>query len=88
METNLSANIYLSGECNEHKAAVSSGAGIASQDLEANHVRASASSGAEVKVWANESLDASASSGGRIKYEGSPSDINRSKSSGGSIRKI
>lgn len=81
------ANINLSGECDELDVDVSSGAGVKASRLEANYVRAGASSGATAKVWAKEKLKANASSGGSIRYDGEP-EVSKRKSSGGSIRSI
>jgi len=68
----------------------SSGGSFKGQDLEASDVKARASSGGNAKVWATDSLEASSSSGGNVRYRGNPTDkdISSSKWSGGSVRSM
>ena len=68
----------------------SSGGLFRGQDFEATRVKARASSGGNAKVWATDSLEASSSSGGNVRYRGNPSerDISSSKWSGGSVRSM
>ena len=46
--------------------------------------------GGNAKVWATDSLEASSSSGGNVRYRGNPSekDISSSKWSGGSAKSM
>ncbi|MBK8698819.1 MAG: DUF2807 domain-containing protein [Saprospiraceae bacterium] len=67
----------------------SSGAGIDASGLETAKVKAEASSGSSISVWAKDSLDADSSSGGRINYKGEPKEKNLSNNiSGGNIGKL
>lgn len=82
------ANVILSGKSNSVSYSASSGTGVNGVDLMANQVNASASSGASIKLTAKESLNATSSSGASIKYEGAPKSIDKSTSSGGSVRQL
>jgi hypothetical protein len=82
------ADIVVEGECNNLKAHSSSGSDIDAKDLKANHVSADCSSGSDIMVQALESLKAEASSGGGIKFSGNPKNVDKHKSSGGSIKKM
>lgn len=77
----------LKGSTTYLSADASSGAHIKALELTADKVKADVSSGAHVKVNANKEINASASSGGSVKYTGSPSMVDINKSSGGSVRK-
>lgn len=81
------SDIDVEGVCNKLIAESSSGSDIDASGLKANHVDADCSSGSDIDVHAIESLKAEASSGADIRYSGSPKNIDKSKSSGGSIRK-
>ena len=80
-------DIELAGKAGFIDASASSAGGVDAYDLEAKRVRARASSGGGVKVFATEEIDARASSGGSIRYRGSPSRSQTDSSSGGSVRK-
>ncbi|GGE20189.1 head GIN domain-containing protein [Psychroflexus salis] len=82
------ANVILSGKSNSISYSASSGTGVNAVDLIAENVNASASSGASIKLTANESLNASSSSGASIKYNGKPKSIDKSTSSGGSVKQL
>lgn len=86
-ESSSGSDIDVEGVCNKLKAHSSSGSDINAGKLKANHVDADCSSGSDIDVHAIESLKAEASSGADIRYSGSPKEIDKSKSSGGSIRK-
>ncbi len=62
----------------------SSGASFDAKDLQTDHCRAEASSGASVSVAVKDDLVAQASSGGSISYKGSP-QLTKRTSSGGSV---
>lgn len=64
----------------------SSGAELDASELVATTVSASVSSGADIELTASDALQASASSGGSIRYHGEPENVQASKSSGGSIK--
>ena len=82
------ASITLSGSTESFDVEVSSGSSVKASDLESNTVKARGSSGASVKVWAKESLKAKVSSGASVRYKGNPSNVDRDKSSGGSVTHI
>ncbi len=65
----------------------SSGSSIHASEVKAVKVNADVSSGASISVYAEDELEAEASSGGTIKYSGSPKMVDIDKSSGGSVRK-
>lgn len=92
MEADVSsgARIDVEGMAHSLEVDASSGASYRGVRLIADHVEADASSGASVKLYAKKSIDASASSGGSIKYKGNPTktDIDKDKWSGGSIKSI
>jgi len=81
------SEINLSGTATETSISVSSGASFDGYGFVTDNCTASASSGAEIEITANKSLDASASSGGSIKYKGTATNVDITKSSGGSVRK-
>ena len=79
------ADLRINGSANYHTAKASSGASIKAYGLESKNVTAKVSSGADIDVYASESINAKASSGGDIDYKGSPKNVDKKKSSGGSI---
>ena len=62
----------------------SSGSTLDGGDLQADHVRAEASSGSSIQLAVKDDLVAQASSGGSISYKGSP-QLTKRTSSGGSV---
>ncbi|MDA3891033.1 MAG: DUF2807 domain-containing protein [Salinivirgaceae bacterium] len=86
-EASSGANATLKGSAKVFKADASSGAGINASEVKAVSVNADVSSGAHISVHAEEEIEADASSGGSIKYTGSPKMVDVDKSSGGSVRK-
>jgi len=85
--TSSGANVKLTGETEHFSGSSSSGSNINANNLIAKTSKASASSGAGISLFASETLNATASSGGNISYKGNPETVNKSKSSGGSISK-
>ncbi|UII29297.1 DUF2807 domain-containing protein [Fulvivirga maritima] len=83
-----SGRITMSGNANKVTAEVSGSGHIASIDLEAKECRVdiSGSGGCEVNV--TESLDASISGSGSIKYKGNPDKLKTDTSGSGHVRKI
>lgn len=77
----------LKGSAGRFKANASSGGHVRAEDYKAKDARCNASSGGGVTVNVSGSLDADASSGGRVRYLGNPSDVNSDSSSGGSVRR-
>jgi len=82
--------VDIEGSTSKLMISASSGGSFQGKELESKEVRARASSGGTAKVWATERIDASASSGGNVRYKGNPShkDISSSKWSGGNVRNI
>lgn len=79
------AGIHIYGKSKQFSASASSGSSIDADKLETINTTAQASSGANINVNVTGKLTANASSGGDIDYEGSPTQINKNTSSGGSI---
>lgn len=80
-------DIELSGYAKYIDASASSAGGVDAYDLKAKQVRARASSGGGVKVFATEEIDARASSGGSVRYRGNPARSQTDSGSGGSVRR-
>lgn len=81
------ADIRVSGTAETLIADASSGSDIRAGDLEVKNCIAEASSGADITVNASEEIDARASSGGDIKYTGSPNVVKKNSRLSGSIKK-
>lgn len=81
------ANAKLKGAAKYFDTEASSGSSIHAGEVIAVKVMADVSSGASISVHAEEEINAEASSGGSIKYSGSPKNVDIDKSSGGSVRK-
>jgi len=84
-ETSSGASIKVYGKSNTFSGKASSGSSIDADELETIDAYAKASSGANINVNVSGNLTAKASSGGDIDYEGSPTNINKDTSSGGSV---
>ncbi|MCR8526543.1 DUF2807 domain-containing protein, partial [Escherichia coli] len=79
----------ITGNAQKVEIDLSSAAACNAQNLEGNEVIAQASSGANLKVHANDRLTANSSSGSSIRYKGNPSEKNSTKeSSGGSVKPL
>ncbi len=81
------SDLKITGESEYHMSKATSGSSINAFGLESQNVTVKASSGADINIFASESIDAKASSGGDIDYRGNPKKINKKSSSGGSISK-
>ena len=79
------SSINIIGETTAHKASASSGSSLNAFGLKAKNVNAEVSSGASVRVHVTESFNARASSGGRIRYQGNPTQVSKDTSSGGGV---
>lgn len=90
LKTSSGAYISLEGTATNQTVSASSGASYKGKDLITENTEASASSGASISVYVVQSFDASASSGGVVRYGGNPerTDINVGKYSGGMVKKI
>jgi len=86
-DTSSGSDIKVSGSTNSFEGDASSGSHINARDLTSENSNVDVSSGADIDVNVSNELTAHASSGGNISYEGNPSVLNKSKSSGGSIYK-
>lgn len=84
LQSSSAGQISISGRTRNLTVNASSGAEIRAKNLLSETADASASSGADVDVYASISLNASASSGGSIHYSGKP-HVNKRESSGGSV---
>jgi hypothetical protein len=79
------SDIEISGVSNKHISSATSGASIDAYDLHSKNVIVKVTSGADINVYASESLDAKATSGGDIDFKGNPKNVNKKSSSGGDI---
>ena len=79
------SDLRISGTANTHETSASSGSSIKAYSLESKEVTAKVSSGADIGVFALESINAKASSGGDIRYKGSPKKVFKKTSSGGGV---
>jgi hypothetical protein len=79
------ADIRISLDANSVETSATSGASIDGYDLRSKNVTAKVTSGADINVYASESINAKATSGGDIDFKGSPKQVNKKSSSGGSI---
>jgi hypothetical protein len=81
------ADIELKGKAKNVEIDISSAGEVDAYDLEAEVVAVDVSSAGSAKVFATKEIVAHASSGGSIRYKGSPARSNTNSSSGGSVRK-
>jgi hypothetical protein len=88
MEVDISSagNLSAEGEVEEIEVDVSSAGSMDAYDLECKSADLATSSAGSIKITVTEQLDATASSGGSIRYKGNPDKERVSSSSGGSIR--
>lgn len=79
------SNIRIKGTTITHTAKATSGASIDAYNLESKNAIVNVSSGADINIYASESLNAKASSGGDIDVKGNPKKVTKKSSSGGSV---
>ena len=79
------SDIELMGNANQHTSSATTGASIDAYKLLSKNTSANVTSGAEINVYASETIDAVATSGGDIDFKGNPKKVNKQSSSGGSI---
>ena len=84
--TTSGADARLEGRANHFVARSTSGSDIKASSLEAKTCEARVTSGADISVNVSEELDASATSGGDIRYSGNPKKIRKNSNSGGDVR--
>lgn len=87
VETNATSgsDIEVSGVSNNHISKATSGASIDAYQLQSKNVTAKVTSGADINVYASESIVAKATSGGDIDFMGNPKKVDKKTSSGGSV---
>jgi hypothetical protein len=78
-------SVDVAGTCTRLDAAASSGGHLDLARLACKEVHVDVSSGASASVFASESLDANASSGGHVRVTGGPHEVNTSTSAGGDV---
>jgi hypothetical protein len=79
------AGAKLTGRAEHFTVSSSSGSDIKAYGLATRSCVADVSSGANIKVHVTESIRASASSGGNIKYKGNPEEVSKEDNSGGNV---
>ena len=79
------SDIRISGTANNHTSRANSGASIEAYKLISKNATVNVSSGADINIYASESINAKASSGGDIDFKGNPREINKKSSSGCSV---
>ncbi|MEC7263913.1 MAG: head GIN domain-containing protein [Bacteroidota bacterium] len=82
-----SGDINLAGKTNDLDVSVSGSGDIKAYELEAENVKANVSGSADIRVTANQSIDARVSGSGDIHYRGNPKKINTKSSGSGDISK-
>jgi len=85
-DTSSGSSARLKGLAGHFVANSSSGSSIKAKELAVKTCNADVSSGASIKVNVADNLEANASSGGGIRYVGSPKSVDKNTSSGGSVR--
>lgn len=84
--TNMGAVVELHGQAENHEVKANMGAVLKASRLESKTVYVNASMGAEVSVNAVDEIEVNSGFGATVKYVGSPSVSNTSKSFGGEVR--
>lgn len=87
LNASSAADLEISGKTESVQIDVSSAGDIDAYDLIAQKAQISASSAGEAKVSVEQEINALASSGGSIKYQGNPQKSSTDSRSGGSVRK-
>jgi hypothetical protein len=87
IDVSSAGDVVLEGKAKNIEVEVSSAGEVDAYELESESARASVSSGGSAKISVSKELDARASSGGSIRYRGTPAKTNTNSSSGGSVKK-
>jgi hypothetical protein len=87
IDASSAGDVVLEGKAKTLEIDVSSAGDVDAYSLESESVRANASSAGSAKISVSKELNAQASSGGSIRYRGSPAKTNTNSSSGGSVKK-
>ncbi|WP_375323993.1 head GIN domain-containing protein [Flagellimonas sp. GZD32] len=82
-----SGDINLSGKTTDFEVSIAGSGDIKAYELEADNVKATISGSADIRVTANESIDAKVSGSGDIHYRGNPTKIKSKSSGSGDITK-
>lgn len=85
LEASSGAEADVAGRCDALTLEVSSGGDIDARDLKCRSANADASSGGSADLFASERVDGDASSGGSLDVYGSPKQVSKDTSSGGSV---
>jgi hypothetical protein len=88
VDVSSAGDVVLEGKAKSLKVEVSSAGELDAYNLESEQVDINASSAGSAKVTATRQINANASSGGVIRYRGSPTRTNSNSSSGGSVKKV
>lgn len=86
LDVSSSGEAHFSGWVTAQKVDVSSAGRYNGSDLKCENADVSVSSAGSARISASKSIEASASSGGSVKYSGNPDKVRESSSSGGSVR--
>lgn len=81
------SDMTIKGKVASLSVSTSSGSDFDGYELVSDNCKADASSGSDIEITVNKTLDAQASSGGNISYKGSGVITNVTNSSGGKIKK-
>ena len=87
VDTSSAGEVVVEGKTTRLQLEASSAGNVDAYNLEAESVNAEVHSAGSAKISVAKELEASASSGGTIKYRGNPSRTNTHSSSGGSVKK-
>lgn len=87
VQVSSSGDLELKGSAKRAGLYASSAGDIDAYDFEVNELKVRASSAGGIRAYANEAIDAHASSGGSVRWRGNPSKSRTDSSSGGSVRK-
>lgn len=82
------AVLKLRGKTDSQEAVAATGGQYKAINLDSNRTTVKANTGGEAEVVANQSLDASANTGGKVGYKGNPEDRNTRKVISGKITKL
>ncbi len=87
VDTSSAGGVVIEGKTTHLQVEASSAGTVDAYNLEAESVNVEVHSAGSAKISVSKELEASASSGGSVKYRGNPSHTNTHSSSGGSVKK-
>lgn len=87
LEASSSGKLDIAGSGTLIRAKASSSGKISASDCQVGRAKVGVSSGGSIELNVTDELDADASSGGTVRYSGSPNNVDSNAKSGGSIRK-